>query len=367
MIKSDMNFDVNNLSFSQKIIKPWGEETIYTPKESAYTFKQIKINDGCRLSLQSHTDKSETFILISGKADLLVGLDINPLYNSSSFTGVTQRPLRINYPSTGYNEFFEDANYIYLRSSGKPFAFGQAGAAYSIVAVAANSFFPTAGTNQTDLGTSNLKWRNLYVGTSAFIDNNLTVTGSVIAASFTGSFSGSLSGTALTASYINPLTQSVGIKGTGTTSGTTALTIQNANGSASFVVRDDGNVYANGPGFLLTNTIFGANAFTNNTSGSSNTAFGYQALFRTTGDGNTGVGKDALLNNTSGYSNTAIGAVALSSNTVGVLNTAVGFNTQPLNTAGTQNTSLGHESLRTNVSGSANVAIGYYFSVCELC
>ena len=79
MIKSDMNFDVNNLSFSQKIIKPWGEETIYTPKESAYTFKQIKINDGCRLSLQSHTDKSETFILISGKADLLVGLDVNEL------------------------------------------------------------------------------------------------------------------------------------------------------------------------------------------------------------------------------------------------------------------------------------------------
>lgn len=79
MIKSDMNFDINNLSTSKKIIKPWGEETIFTPTEAKYTFKKIKINNGCRLSLQSHTDKSESFLLISGKADLIVGADINNL------------------------------------------------------------------------------------------------------------------------------------------------------------------------------------------------------------------------------------------------------------------------------------------------
>ena len=74
-----MNFDINKLSFSQKIIKPWGEEIIYTPNNSKYTFKQIKINDDCRLSLQSHTDKTETFLLISGQADLVIGQDINQL------------------------------------------------------------------------------------------------------------------------------------------------------------------------------------------------------------------------------------------------------------------------------------------------
>ena len=74
-----MNFDINNLSSSQKIIKPWGEEIIYSPVNSRYTFKKIKINDGCRLSLQSHTDKTETFLLISGLADLVVGTDINQL------------------------------------------------------------------------------------------------------------------------------------------------------------------------------------------------------------------------------------------------------------------------------------------------
>ena len=74
-----MNFDINNLSSSQKIIKPWGEEIIYSPANSNYTFKKIKINDDCRLSLQSHTDKTETFLLVSGEAQLVVGTDINQL------------------------------------------------------------------------------------------------------------------------------------------------------------------------------------------------------------------------------------------------------------------------------------------------
>jgi len=78
-----MNFDINNLTYSQIITKPWGEETIYTPNDSNYSFKKIKINDGCRLSLQSHTNKSETFLLISGQADLVVGSNINQLQTIS--------------------------------------------------------------------------------------------------------------------------------------------------------------------------------------------------------------------------------------------------------------------------------------------
>jgi mannose-6-phosphate isomerase-like protein (cupin superfamily) len=74
-----MKQNINNLSFSKTITKPWGEEIIYTPDNLKYTFKKIKINNGCRLSLQSHTDKTETFILISGFADLVVGTDINQL------------------------------------------------------------------------------------------------------------------------------------------------------------------------------------------------------------------------------------------------------------------------------------------------
>ncbi len=74
-----MNLNLNNLSDTKVIIKPWGEEIIYTPEDLKYTFKQIKINDGARLSLQSHDEKIETFVLIEGEADLVIGPDIDHL------------------------------------------------------------------------------------------------------------------------------------------------------------------------------------------------------------------------------------------------------------------------------------------------
>jgi hypothetical protein len=78
---------------------------------------------------------------------------------------------------------------------------------------------------------------------SAEITGSLRVIGPVTATSFTGSLSGSAI-SALTASYVLPLTQSVSIKGLGTTSATTALLVQNSNTSASLQVRDDGAVLA---------------------------------------------------------------------------------------------------------------------------
>jgi mannose-6-phosphate isomerase len=72
-------FDIKSISTPRKITKPWGEETIYTPEDLKYTFKQIQINDGCRISLQSHTEKVETFVLIEGEADLVIGPDLDHL------------------------------------------------------------------------------------------------------------------------------------------------------------------------------------------------------------------------------------------------------------------------------------------------
>lgn len=71
--------DISQISQQQVINKPWGKEIIYTNPDSLYTFKQIIINDGHRLSLQSHTDKSETFVLIEGQANLVIGPDIDNL------------------------------------------------------------------------------------------------------------------------------------------------------------------------------------------------------------------------------------------------------------------------------------------------
>jgi len=74
-----MNLDLNSLTNSQIILKPWGQEIIYTSSDLKYTFKQIQINDQARLSLQSHTEKVETFVLIEGQADLVIGTDIEHL------------------------------------------------------------------------------------------------------------------------------------------------------------------------------------------------------------------------------------------------------------------------------------------------
>lgn len=68
-----------NLTYKETISKPWGQETIHTDPKLPYTFKEIQINDGCRLSLQSHTEKIETFVLINGEGDLVIGTDLDHL------------------------------------------------------------------------------------------------------------------------------------------------------------------------------------------------------------------------------------------------------------------------------------------------
>ena len=64
---------------NEKIIKPWGEEILFTPSELKYTLKMIRVNEGQRLSLQSHTEKVETFVLIEGNMSLVIGSDLDHL------------------------------------------------------------------------------------------------------------------------------------------------------------------------------------------------------------------------------------------------------------------------------------------------
>jgi hypothetical protein len=97
-----------------------------------------------------------------------------------------------------------------------------------------------------------------------------------------------------------------------------------------------------------------------------NTAYGYDALTsNTTGAYNVGVGFDALKLSTSGQFSTAVGYSALSSNLIGSINTAVGALALQKNVAGISNTAIGHGSLAEVigngfVSGSYNTAIGSY-------
>jgi hypothetical protein len=148
-------------------------------------------------------------------------------------------------------------------------------------------------------------------------------------------------------------------KGSGSTSATTSLLVQNSSGVASLQVLDDTSVFNNGKGAVANNTAFGNGALINNTSGNLNTAVGFEALRNnTSGTFNTANGSSALRNNTSGTFNTANGVNALSANTTGGDNTANGVNALVFNTTGGKNTAIGRSALQSNTA-SNNTALGY--------
>lgn len=194
------------------------------------------------------------------------------------------------------------------------------------------------------------------------------------------------------------------IKGSGTTSATTSLRVENTNASASLVVLDNGFVGigtttdtgykldVNGTARIVSdalingltvgrggssvdgNTVVGFEAGLNNTTGNI-TAFGYQAgKGNTTSNDNLALGYGALRTNSTGSfnvavgtfalrdstvsSNTAVGSPALLSNTTGIANVAVGQNSLRTNLTGNYNTAIGNESLRSSTA-SNNIALGY--------
>ena len=113
-----------------------------------------------------------------------------------------------------------------------------------------------------------------------------------------------------------------------------------------------------GGGNISSNTAFGYQALSSNTTGTVNTAIGYQALTsNTSGDQNTAVGTAALDVNTTGTCNTAMGQSALGQNITGSYNTAIGYLSSYSNTAN-HNTSLGSQALFYTSSGGNNTVVG---------
>ncbi|OGF69607.1 hypothetical protein A3C75_01895 [Candidatus Giovannonibacteria bacterium RIFCSPHIGHO2_02_FULL_44_31] len=68
-----------NKPFQEKIIKPWGKEIIFTPKELGRTGKILSIRSKKRLSFQYHDNKEETLCLFSGSVLLLIENDDSKL------------------------------------------------------------------------------------------------------------------------------------------------------------------------------------------------------------------------------------------------------------------------------------------------
>lgn len=59
-------------SYVKRVPKPWGFELHLLPDGGPYMMKVLHINAGARLSLQAHDAKSETWIVHSGRAGVIL-------------------------------------------------------------------------------------------------------------------------------------------------------------------------------------------------------------------------------------------------------------------------------------------------------
>lgn len=61
----------SNEPYVKRIEKPWGYELHWVPADAPYMGKVLHVNEGARLSLQVHDQKSESWLLISGRAAVI--------------------------------------------------------------------------------------------------------------------------------------------------------------------------------------------------------------------------------------------------------------------------------------------------------
>jgi mannose-6-phosphate isomerase-like protein (cupin superfamily) len=61
-----------NQGYVKKVEKPWGYELHWVPQGLPYMGKVLHINAGCRLSLQAHDKKQESYWLVAGECNLVI-------------------------------------------------------------------------------------------------------------------------------------------------------------------------------------------------------------------------------------------------------------------------------------------------------
>ncbi len=60
-----------NKPYARRVEKPWGWEIHWVPDDKPYMGKIEHIKAGCRLSLQYHDKKQESWLLINGRAKVV--------------------------------------------------------------------------------------------------------------------------------------------------------------------------------------------------------------------------------------------------------------------------------------------------------
>lgn len=79
---------INNNPYVKKVPKPWGYELHWVPEGKPYAGKIIHINAGARLSLQTHDQKLESWLIINGRAKILWDNNQGELTQTELITGM---------------------------------------------------------------------------------------------------------------------------------------------------------------------------------------------------------------------------------------------------------------------------------------
>jgi mannose-1-phosphate guanylyltransferase/mannose-6-phosphate isomerase len=68
----------------RSVIRPWGSYTVLEDHTSGYKLKKIEVNPGASLSLQSHQQRSEHWVVVSGVATVTRGEEIATVMKNES-------------------------------------------------------------------------------------------------------------------------------------------------------------------------------------------------------------------------------------------------------------------------------------------
>ena len=74
---------------AREVTKPWGSELVFAELDGVYVGKVLRVRAGESLSLQVHTEKTETICVIAGQAQVDYGTDSSSLESARLTSGDT--------------------------------------------------------------------------------------------------------------------------------------------------------------------------------------------------------------------------------------------------------------------------------------
>ena len=353
-------------------------------------------------------------LVASANNDILVGLDINPTFNTGSFTPVARYALRIlngnidvangtNLTIGGVTAInFGNALTLLSRGLSQNINFqlgggtqvGQFTGTTGNLLLQNGGTFTDAGYRLDVNGTTRLNGLQTFQGTtasdSAQLGSELLTTGTGTNWTGTGFSTGYTHTTGSTATLTSTLAAVVGNLyqiaytitgrtagsvsidfGGATTSGITATgsTGPKATTTGTVVITPttdfDGTLVLSIKIISVSSAITtwknssGTNVNELRTNTNNNLFLGLNSGYYTTnGSNNVGISINALNSNTTGINNIGIGTNTLNSNTIGASNISVGTNALNSNILGSQNIGIGESALFSATSSSFNIAIG---------